>query len=87
MIAKFFDRPRFQYHFTIFVISLSYSLRKSRPVTYFSLKMKSLGVVGILATVLMASSVSGNYDYAEVIEKSLLFYEAQRTGYLPPTNR
>ncbi|KAG4075281.1 hypothetical protein HA402_003072 [Bradysia odoriphaga] len=49
--------------------------------------MRSLVVVGFLASVLMTSSVSGNYDYAEVIEKSLLFYEAQRTGYLPPDNR
>ena len=27
------------------------------------------------------------YNYAEVIEKSLLFYEAQRSGRLPKNNR
>ena len=27
------------------------------------------------------------YDYGEVIEKSLLFYEAQRSGKLPSNNR
>ena len=27
------------------------------------------------------------YDLNEVLEKSILFYEAQRSGKLPPTNR
>ena len=27
------------------------------------------------------------YNYAEALEKSLLFYEAERSGPLPPTNR
>jgi len=30
---------------------------------------------------------TGAYNYAEVIQKSLLFYEAQRTGVLPANNR
>ena len=30
---------------------------------------------------------AAKYDYAEVLEKSLLFYEAQRSGKLPPDNR
>ncbi|XP_038057262.1 endoglucanase 4-like [Patiria miniata] len=30
---------------------------------------------------------SAPYDYAEVIHKSILFYEAQRSGPLPPDNR
>ncbi|XP_060066785.1 endoglucanase E-4-like [Ylistrum balloti] len=30
---------------------------------------------------------SEKYNYAEVLEKSILFYEAQRSGKLPPTNR
>lgn len=34
----------------------------------------------------MIASAS-DYNYAEVLEKSLLFYEAQRTGYLPADNR
>lgn len=32
-------------------------------------------------------SVAADNNYAEVLEKSLLFYEAQRSGLLPPTNR
>ncbi|KAJ6633841.1 Endoglucanase E-4 [Pseudolycoriella hygida] len=32
-------------------------------------------------------SLATDYDYGEVLEKSLLFYEAQRTGYLPLNNR
>lgn len=30
---------------------------------------------------------SGDYDYGQVIGLSLLFYEAQRSGYLPPNQR
>lgn len=30
---------------------------------------------------------AGDYNYAEALDKSLLFYEAQRTGRLPTTNR
>ena len=30
---------------------------------------------------------SAKYDYAEVLEKSMLFYEAQRAGPLPANNR
>ena len=32
-------------------------------------------------------SGSGRYDYEEVLHKSILFYEAQRSGVLPPNNR
>lgn len=39
-----------------------------------------------LMSMLMVAS-AGDYNYAEVLEKSLLFYEAQRTGYLPADNR
>jgi endoglucanase len=42
----------------------------------------------ILFLSLLASLVfAGNYDYGDVIYKSLLFYEAQRSGKLPPSNR
>ena len=34
-----------------------------------------------------AVAVSGQYDYADALEKSLMFYEAQRSGPLPPDNR
>lgn len=30
---------------------------------------------------------SAEYDYDEVLQKSLLFYEAQRSGYLPASQR
>jgi len=47
--------------------------------------MKFLSLA-IIFTVIVAIS-AGDYDYGEVIRLSLLFYEAQRTGVLPPTNR
>ena len=35
----------------------------------------------------VAITSAQNYDYMEVLEKSLLFYEAQRSGPLPADNR
>ncbi|XP_077994718.1 uncharacterized protein LOC144448371 [Glandiceps talaboti] len=34
-----------------------------------------------------STSTEYKYDYTELLYKSLLFYEAQRSGYLPPDNR
>lgn len=48
--------------------------------------MKYLILV-VLISVLLTPPVSANYNYSEVLEKSLLFYEAQRSGVLPPDNR
>lgn len=42
--------------------------------------------VSLLISILVVV-VADDYNYGEVLEKSLLFYEAQRTGFLPPTNR
>ncbi|CAL8072396.1 unnamed protein product [Orchesella dallaii] len=41
----------------------------------------------LIAIVYYASIASAQYNYGEVIEKSLLFYEAQRLGRLPSSNR
>jgi len=41
----------------------------------------------LLVVALFGASLAGDYDYRDVIQKSLLFYEAQRTGRLPSTNR
>lgn len=45
----------------------------------------------IFAFILVATTISfidcQNYNYSEVLEKSLLFYEAQRCGKLPANNR
>lgn len=40
-----------------------------------------------IAVALSVSSASAQFNYGEAIEKSLLFYEAQRTGKLPANNR
>ena len=34
-----------------------------------------------------AVAVSGQYNYADALGKSILFYEAQRSGPLPSENR
>lgn len=43
--------------------------------------------ITILLLLGLASLTLANYDYGDVVRRSLLFYEAQRTGVLPPTNR
>lgn len=49
----------------------------------------SCRMVVIFTILLLASAISSIhcYNYTEVIEKSLLFYEAQRSGKLPANNR
>nr|ACE75511.1 beta-1,4-endoglucanase [Eisenia andrei] len=42
-------------------------------------------LLGMIA--LCMSGVAGQYNYDEVLEKSILFYEAERSGYLPADNR
>jgi len=41
----------------------------------------------VIALVLGFSFVAAQYDYDEVLHKSILFYEAQRSGRLPANNR
>ena len=41
----------------------------------------------LLLSLALVASAQGPYDYSEVLEKSLLFYEAQRSGPLPADNR
>ncbi|XP_064646839.1 endoglucanase E-4-like [Lineus longissimus] len=38
-------------------------------------------------TVTIDNNNNGKYNYVEALEKSILFYEAQRSGKLPPDNR
>lgn len=53
------------------------------------MKVDSMEIIklALLLLGLVASSKAGDYNYGQVIEKSLLFYEAQRTGRLPADNR
>ncbi|XP_077869188.1 endoglucanase E-4-like [Saccoglossus kowalevskii] len=49
-------------------------------------------ILSIIIAVVVATSgdtvsLKTSYDYSEVIHKSILFYEAQRSGVLPETNR
>jgi endoglucanase len=47
--------------------------------------MKILSLALVISALVALSA--GDYNYAEVIQRSLLFYEAQRTGVLPASNR
>lgn len=50
-----------------------------------------MGRLSILSASLMVVSVLGStataFDYKDALEKSLLFFEAQRSGKLPPDHR
>ena len=48
--------------------------------------MAKFGLLCCLAVALLGTS-NGQYDYGDALEKSLMFYEAQRSGYLPANNR
>lgn len=41
----------------------------------------------VLVATLNSVVASSDYNYSRVLELSLLFYEAQRSGQLPPDNR
>lgn len=43
--------------------------------------------LALISLGLVTLTIAGDYNYAPVLEKSLLFYEAQRTGRLPANNR
>jgi len=56
---------------------------QSRPLIF---QMRDGLVLSMLAT-LAAVVVASDYNYSQVLELSLLFYEAQRSGKLPIDNR
>ena len=53
--------------------------------------MGSRGVVLVLQVLLLAVGVvplaSAGHDYGKALSKSILFFEAQRSGYLPKNQR
>lgn len=46
--------------------------------------IQRLSVLGMAA---MAMGLVASHDYGEALTKSILFYEGQRSGKLPPTQR
>lgn len=49
--------------------------------------MASRHIITLVVLAIFAFSTASAYDYCEVLRKSLLFYEAQRSGKLPSNNR
>lgn len=41
----------------------------------------------LLALLLLAQPISGGHDYHDALRKSILFFEGQRSGKLPPDQR
>ena len=48
--------------------------------------LTALGVVTVPRTAHAQPSATGAFDYAEALQDSMFFYEAQRSGQLPPDN-
>lgn len=49
--------------------------------------MRMGAVFLLLGIVLLPCLAMAGHDYAQALSKSFLFYEAQRSGYLPHTQR
>nr|AMH40375.1 glycoside hydrolase family 9 [Peruphasma schultei] len=45
--------------------------------------MKPISIGAVVLVSVISIAVAGSYDYKDVLQKSLLFYEAQRSGKLP----
>ncbi|TVU16971.1 hypothetical protein EJB05_32976, partial [Eragrostis curvula] len=71
--------------------------RPSHPVTHLTsphwciatMARNMAAILGLLALASMASmaSVAGRHDYGLALKKSILYFEAQRSGVLPPNQR
>lgn len=94
-ILRFFSRFIFSlFHlcsarWPIFFISSVHSLSPCALVFLLALQIRSQDVLTAYLTLILAitSVATTNYDYKRVLHLSLLFYEAQRSGHLPPNNR
>jgi hypothetical protein len=72
-------RENLNSHFVIFTVFILF-----KKTSIF--QMRGCLVLALVAT--LSSVVSSlDYNYSRVLELSLLFYEAQRSGPLPPDNR
>ena len=60
--------------------------RLALPAIRASLLLATLGVVALPRAAHAAPSTTGEFDYAEALQDSMFFYEAQRSGQLPPDN-
>jgi hypothetical protein len=50
-------------------------------------KSSSLCAVVVLHLLLVAPSLAAAFNYADALAKSIIFFEGQRSGKLPPGNR
>ena len=64
---------------------LSFAIPRQRLNLFFSKKKSSTKKKP--STTQQLNQTTSGYDYADYLEASLLFYEAQRSGKLPSTNR
>lgn len=49
--------------------------------------MSAITLLLPLLLILPPSALAGGHDYGQALSKSLLFFEAQRSGYLPHNQR
>jgi len=56
------------------------------PAVVAVLAASALGLVAVPRAAHAAPSTTGAFDYAEALQDSMFFYQAQRSGQLPPDN-
>jgi endoglucanase len=60
--------------------------RRSARAILVTVMLAALGVVAVPPAAHAQPSTAGAFDYAEALQDSMFFYEAQRSGQLPPDN-
>jgi len=63
------------------------NLRRHGLVEAFSLAVRALSIVGVLAMLGGGTALAQPFNYTEALQKSEFFYEAQRSGVLPANKR
>jgi hypothetical protein len=60
--------------------------RLAVPAIVVAVALAAIGVTGAWGAANSAPSATGAFDYAEALQDSMFFYQAQRSGQLPPDN-
>ncbi|KAL6127875.1 hypothetical protein ACLB2K_071236 [Fragaria x ananassa] len=74
----------------IHTIRTSYTVEGRLNTVLYSLRMSSLGrlrLVVLVAAMMAAMVVKASQDYGDALTKSILFFEGQRSGKIPSTQR
>jgi endoglucanase len=77
-------KPQFSIHTLLFVHKLS--VTNIKMWAYSPLLPSQILILSLLASIFLPLSTS-THDYHDALTKSILFFEGQRSGWLPPDQR